>query len=124
MEDRRRSKRLTALAVGILWCTIATPGLVGALLISYSEPVYCAAPTDAGGSVYDIGELSWSVVPPGPRCTWTNRPGGIDRTQGPSPVWSMWVLILLVLGSLGMRALCRSIRVPGEQHHKFSSGLR
>jgi len=45
MEDRRGSKYLPALALSMLWCLIAAPGIAGGLLISSFDTTYCAAPT-------------------------------------------------------------------------------
>jgi len=111
MEDRRGSKYLPALALSMLWCLIAAPGIVGGLLISSFDTTYCAAPTGTKGSSYDIGELDWSLVPAGPRCTWADEQDGSDRTRGPSPIWTMWLLTLLILGWLIMRAARGAMRV-------------
>lgn len=64
------------------------------------------------GSNY--GTLGWSVLPPGPTCTWTVEANGFDKVQGPSPVMSVWLITLIVLGIVARR-LALASRTEREQ---------
>ena len=74
------------------WVFVLLIGLAWLMLILGLDWGYC----DRGDSVY--GELRWSLVPPGPTCTWTIKADGVDAHQGPTAVMSIWLVTLLVGG--------------------------
>ena len=82
--------------------------LYGAFLVFIDD---LACPTQGADSNW--GQLSWSFMPPGPRCTWTQEMNGINRIQGPGPVMSVWLLVLIGLTIVLVR-WSRSARVSHE----------
>ena len=70
-----------------------TVGLACWLLLFWlqSEGLACEY---RGSSIY--GEPGWSVLPPGPTCTWTEEVHGFDRASGPGPWMSIWLLVATV----------------------------
>ena len=80
---------------------IATVGIGWAAMIGAVDDTYC----ERGDSNY--GELSWSRLPPGPVCSWTEQRNGFTGTDGPTPVMSIWLLTLLVLGFIALRLIGR-----------------
>lgn len=50
---------------------------------------------EAGDSNY--GDLEWSVVPPSPRCVWTEEENGFTAEDDPSLAWSVWLLAVAAL---------------------------
>lgn len=100
-EDRSRRRRQVRWTLLFLFA-IALAGIGIAYALLLNDVLAC--PTPGRDSTY--GDLSWSVLPPGPRCTWTAAEHGLDRVDGPSPVMSLW---LLTLAGLAVR-LVRTYR--------------
>jgi len=73
------------------WFAVLLMGLGYAVLLQLLGDAACSL--DPSGSNY--GELGWSVVPPGPTCTFTHELHGIDEVRGPTPVMSVWILVLV-----------------------------
>jgi hypothetical protein len=88
--------RVAAVLLAVSWTGLLVLGLAWSVLITFAGDLYCEH--SAGDSYF--GEFSWSIVPPGPQCTWTTGTSGIDETYGPTPVISIWLLALLTLGGL------------------------
>jgi hypothetical protein len=80
------------LAVG--WAGLLLIGLAWGSLVVVMGDTYCEHPTRSS----DYGNLSWSIVPPGPQCSWGSGPG--TEVEGPTPVMSIWLVLLLVVGGL------------------------
>lgn len=70
---------------------IALAGLAYAALISVLDNTTC---TGAGGDS-NYGAFSWSVMPPGPVCTYSVEQNGRAFVEGPGPEMSVWLLTLL-----------------------------
>jgi hypothetical protein len=86
---------------------LAGIGIGWGIAIEVLDDGYC----EQGDSNY--GELSWSVVPPGPVCTWTAEANGLDEVRGPTPVMSIWLAAVVGLGALavwGIRGVRRDPR--------------
>lgn len=78
--------------IGLAWFIIAAIGTAYGLLVWDMGELYC--PVEQGASTW--GELSWSILPPGPVCTFTADVHGFDEVRGPYPVMSIWLLVLVV----------------------------
>jgi len=82
----------------VLW-TLLFLFTVGLALVGIAYAMvlddFFACPTPGADS--DWGRLSWSVFPPGPRCTFTEELNGIDRVDGPGPGMSIWLVVLAAL---------------------------
>ena len=87
-KGRRRIWALVVLAT----LGLAVIGGLYGLLLQFVGDMACPTP----GRDSEWGTLSWSVLPPGPRCTWTEELNGIDRVEGPGPVMTAWLLTLAV----------------------------
>jgi hypothetical protein len=75
-----------ALILGwVLWVVV---GVAGIAVVDASSDLWCEH--EAGDS--EFGELSWSIVPFGPVCTWHQRVNGFDERRGPYPFGTIWVL--------------------------------
>ena len=70
--------------------SLALLGVAYALLLDDVN----ACELDTGDSNY--GSLSWSVLPPGPTCTYTEAANGVARSDGPGPAMTIWLLLLLI----------------------------
>jgi hypothetical protein len=104
---------LAGLAV-LGWAFVLVIGLAWLILILGLDWGYCGR----GDSTY--GELSWSLLPPGPTCTWTKEADGFDAHQGPTAVMSLWLLSLLA-GGLVARLLVRTAQFG---HRTITYALR
>lgn len=80
----------------MLWVALLCFGLAWAGIIELQDDLGCEHA--AGESNY--GEQSWSVLPPGPVCSWTAEVNGVDDVRGPTPVMSAWLPTLFMLGTL------------------------
>jgi hypothetical protein len=92
-----------AFFVVVPWFLLFTVGVGWAVFIESFELSYCEHDRHDSAS----GELSWSVLPPGPVCTWTVEENGFADTRGPTPVMSLWLLSLLGLGYVTVLAVQR-----------------
>lgn len=102
-KDELTAWRVLAGLAVVGWFCVLLIGLAGAMLILVLDWGYC----ERGDSVY--GELRWSLLPPGPTCTWTLEADGFDARQGPTAVMSIW-LATLVAGGLIAWLLVRRAR--------------
>lgn len=89
------------LLVGLLWMAF----------IGFSASTYC----ERGDSNY--GTLSWSTLPPGPVCTWSEGPIRAAETTGPTPVMSMWILVMGALAVIAVGAF-RSADAAAERRQR------
>ncbi len=85
---------MAAVVAGTLWVAVAIVGLGWGAVVQVLDDGYCEK-VDS-----NYGKLSWSVVPPGPVCTWAADANGVDEVEGPSPVMSVWLVSLGVLGGV------------------------
>lgn len=108
MAGARMLRVVVAVGLTISWMAIAIVGLGWAALIDFLGDTYC----ERGDSNY--GELSWSRLPPGPVCSWTEQRNGFTETYGPTPVMAIWLLALLVLGFIALRFI-RRISAPASR---------
>ena len=90
----------------MLWGAVLCFGLAWAGMIELQDDLGCEH--SAGDSNY--GEQSWSVLPPGPVCSWTAETNGFDEVRGPTPGMSVWLLVLVTLGALVVWRARRSRR--------------
>jgi hypothetical protein len=129
LDDGRRKPQTAATKTSLtLWRILAGVAVLGwfcvlligigwAMLILVLDWGYC----NRGDSVY--GQLRWSLVPPGPTCTWTVEADGFDAYQGPTAVMSIWLATLVAGGLMawillgkarfGRRAICYALRAAG-----------
>lgn len=84
--------RLLSWAAALSWLGLLLIGLAWGALILFLGDMYC----DRGRSNY--GDLSWSWLPPGPVCTWTEQSDGVAGRAGPTWVMTTWLVVLLVWG--------------------------
>lgn len=91
--------------IGLAWFIIAAIGIAYGLNVWDMGSMYC--PVEQGASTY--GELSWSILPPGPVCTFTVDVHGFDEVRGPYPVMSIWLLVL-VIGTVAFAVARRRAR--------------
>jgi hypothetical protein len=99
----------------ISWFAITLAGVGTGALLSGMGDLGCEA--DAGYAPVgfrdsNYGHMEWSFVPPGPHCVWTVETNGFAASDRPSPIWSAWLLTVLVLGCLAWRQL--AARPPNE----------
>ncbi len=98
-----RRWRLLAVIAGLSCLGILLIGLAWGALITFLDWGYCGR----GDSNY--GKLGWSLLPPGPTCTWTVESNGVDASWGPTPVMTIWLITLILLGVVA-RLLVRKAR--------------
>lgn len=99
------------------WCVLLVVGLVWNLFVVLAGDVGCAR--RAGDS--NLGRLEWSVLPPGPKCVWTKRVNGVEATDGPGSVDSLYVGALLVGGVCVLRANRRSLQAGAAGRQGLST---
>lgn len=79
---------------------LATLGWTGVLVLGLAYGALLSVQGDFGCEVEpgssEFGEFSWSVLPPGPQCTFDDGPNGSTRVSGPGPVMSVWLALLVV----------------------------
>jgi hypothetical protein len=95
--------RAALVLISVGWAGVLSLGLAWGSFVVVADDLYCER--TPGSS--DYGDLGWSIVPPGPQCSWP----GVDEVRGPTPVMSVWLGLLLVLGGLMVWAARRG-RVP------------
>lgn len=98
----KRHGRLTALVI-LGWAAILSMTLAYVVAWTYFGDLSCEAFPDTSS----YGEVVWSVVPPGPICTFTEANNGFDEVRGPSPVMSI-LIFLLIAGGVLVAMLLRS----------------
>jgi hypothetical protein len=113
-RQRRHPAEPGALArvAAVIWVIALVVGLGYAILVNDMAELYCEP--IAGSS--DYGAFAWSIVPPGPTCTFTDAVHGFDEVRGPTPVMSVWLLALAAGAMWILPMLTRSRRsaVTGE----------
>lgn len=102
-----RSRQIAWTAAFMATIGLALIGAGYGTLLALVDGFACPTP----GADSEWGELSWSVLPPGPRCTWTAELHGVDRVEGPGPVTTLWLLILAVMAAVLRREHGRSFRL-------------
>lgn len=100
-----RSKRWAVIILGAGWTVFLLVGLSYAALVQWMGDLDCEA--SVGDSNY--GSRGWSALPPGPTCTFTRELNGFARVDGPTPVMTVW-LVVLALGAVAYLALVRRPR--------------
>lgn len=89
--------------LAISWAVMTLAGAGYSGLVAGMGDLGCEAdPADASVGFRDsnYGRMEWSSIPPGPRCSWTVEANGFAASDGPSPIWSLWVLTVVALGLL------------------------
>jgi hypothetical protein len=108
-ERRLRERQIAWTLLFLFTVALALIGIAYAMILS--DVTACATP----GADSNWGELSWSVLPPGPRCTFTEEANGSDRVEGPGPGMSIWIAVLVGLAAVLGRGYRRTSPVPGER---------
>ncbi len=98
---KRRGCLTTLVILG--WSGTLLVGLAYAGVLQLLGDANCE-PTP-GSSTY--GEFGWSLMPPGPTCTFTAEVHGFDEVRGPTPVMTIW-LVAVVIGAGACMYLLRS----------------
>ena len=93
MSRNANSSVVSAVVAVTLWIVLAVVGAIGIAAVDVLGDAGCEK------SESNYGKLSWSTIPPGPVCTWTTEVNGFDEVDGPSPVMSIWLVALTVLGA-------------------------
>lgn len=102
------------------WVLVLLAGVAYGALVELSGDSYC--PIEPNSSTY--GTQGWSVVPPGPTCTFTAEQRGVDdvistdEVRGPTPVMSIWLGVL----GLGVAALVLFPRPRGQHAAGLGGG--
>ena len=106
MADKHRRQAAIAALLVISWLVISFAGAGAAAVLSGMGGAGCEAdPADAPVGFRDsnYGRMEWSSVPPGPHCVWTVEVNGFAASDRPSPIWTLWLLTVVVLGLLAWR---------------------
>ena len=97
VRQRRNPWRILVRALlATAWVVVLLVGLAYAALVEMSGDTYCPITPDS--STY--GTQGWSVVPPGPTCTFSAELRSVDdvtslaEVRGPTPVMSIWLGVL------------------------------
>lgn len=90
----------------VSWMVVLVAGVAYGLMINDMGELACE-PTPGSS---DYGEFAWSLNPPGPTCTFTEALHGFDEVRGPTPVMSVWILVVVVGGVVCFELLRRSRR--------------
>ena len=93
---------LAAITLSITWAAIAFVGLAYAVFLEFLDDSAC----ERGGDS-NYGDFRWSLLPPGPVCTWTEERNGFAARDSVGLLTSVWLLALLVLGFMAVRAIKR-----------------
>ena len=88
------------MAAAIGWFLLLFAGIGVFAIVALAGDAVCASPR-YGDSNY--GRMTWSVLPPGHRCTYTRELNGYDDKPGPSLYPSAYLLVLVVSGALVLR---------------------
>ena len=98
----------------LAWFGTVVVGLGVLAIVSFLGDGYCDRLD--GPSNPNLGRLTWSVLPPGPRCTWTEEENRFDAVEEPGPVYSIWAAAVVGLGGLTVGAILRlPSRPPGAE---------
>ncbi len=101
--DRAHRRRQVAWTLLFLFTVaLALVGVAYAMLLD--DLLACPTP----GADSNWGSLSWSVLPPGPRCTFTEELNGMDLVEGPGPGMSIWLAALVTLAVVLAREFRRT----------------
>ena len=84
--DRPLGRRVVVGVAAVLWCGVFVLGVFWAFLILALDSMYCERRDS------ESGELGWSLLPPGPTCTYPSGTGGVSVWE-PTPVMSVWLLM-------------------------------
>jgi hypothetical protein len=118
----QRTRVLVAVAAVLNWVGLVAIGSAWIVYVQVAGDLRCQHPL-AGDSLY--GELRWSKWPPGPTCTWTKEAVGFDDVRGPSPVMSIWLVAVAVLGLVAVLMVRRAWqgRNPGSGSGPGAAGV-
>lgn len=108
MGQRAFYRRMTVIAAA-LWVLGAVVGLGWIWLVSSLGDAGCEHRD--GDSNY--GELTWSLFPPGSKCTWTVSQNGVDEVEGPSWHGTAY-LVSMVIGAGATALIFRASRETGQ----------
>jgi hypothetical protein len=106
-----RQRLARAIAAAIVWTAVLFVGFVHAALAQFLGSSACEA--SPGDSNY--GEFGWSLLPPGPTCTFTEEANGFAEVRGPGPYMSVWLFVLVVGGWVCVRLFRRARRFDDGQ---------
>lgn len=108
VSDRSRRRRQVAWTLLFLFTVaLALVGIAYAVLLN--DVLACPTP----GRDSEWGRLSWWVLPPGPRCTFTEELNGVDRVDGPGPGMSIWLAALATFALVLVRGYRRMFPLAG-----------
>jgi hypothetical protein len=117
MRNDGRAELVWNVLAGFALLALVLAGIIGAgglAFIAAQGPLGC----ELQGTDSNYGRRSWSAVPPGPVCTYTTEVNGVDKVDGPSPVTSLWLVMLLMLAI----AFVVSLRGAGHARALLHSG--
>ncbi|MGB6059327.1 MAG: hypothetical protein WBF71_13805 [Microthrixaceae bacterium] len=117
--DRLIKRRgwLTTLWI-LAWSGTLLVGLAFAWLLDNLGDSNCE-PTP-GSSTY--GKFGWSLIPPGPTCTFTAEVHGFDQVRGPSPVMTIWLAVLVIGAGVGVHLLRSPFNRDGSLRGRVPDG--
>ena len=91
-----------------IWLAVLVVGVAYGVLVNDMGELYCE-PVEGSS---DYGDFAWSVLPPGPTCTFNASVHGFDGVRGPTPVMSVWLATLAVGALVSVAALV--LTAPGR----------
>jgi hypothetical protein len=98
----------------VSWVVITVAGVVPGVLLTTMGDGLCEAHN--GDSNY--GFMEWSWAPPGPHCAWTVESNGFASSSRPSPIWSVWLAAVVVVGCLAGWQLTADLSArDGQRRH-------
>lgn len=84
-------------ALDVAWW-LALMGWLGILALAWFSGATMWCLEDQGG--WQVGDLSWQLVPLGPACSWNEAEHGFTATEGPGWFWTVVSLVLIGSGGL------------------------
>lgn len=106
----QQGRVVVAVAAFLVWFGALAMGLGAVAVVELGGGVFC----ERANSDSNYGEMEWSLLPPGPRCRWTEEFNGVDTAEGPGPLMSVWLAAVVGLGGLAVWAVRRVPRRPEE----------
>jgi hypothetical protein len=101
-RGRRHLRIAIAFVAALAWLGLLAIGVLVMVAIEVAPELWCDHPLHDS----DYGEMSWSILPPGPMCTWSVENGNlVNDTRGPGPAFSLWLLSLVGSGAFTVWAI-------------------
>ena len=116
----QRGRIVVAVAAVLVWFGALTLGLGAIAVLELDAGLLC----ERAGSDANYGQVEWSLLPPGPRCRWTEEINGVDAVEEPGPLTSIWLAALVGLGLPVVWAIRRVARGAAAEREAGAAALR